>query len=146
MRARAGRLSFPRTFACLPWCWRLLRDVLANRICSCASAIAATAEQLLLPNASSPIARRFPGQPPERCSEGCLRGIAKRRCDRHDRCVSVAQHVHGLLEPVLAQPGMRRKPGAFLEGAAEMEARQADLRSQRCERYVRITVRAQALD
>src|SRR3977135_1871789 len=144
MRARAGRLSFPRTFACLPWCWRLLRDVLANRICSCARAIAATAEQLLLPNASPPIARRFPGQPPERSSEGCLRGIAERRCDRHDRCVSVAQHVHGLLELVLAQPGMTRKPGAFLEGAAEMKARQASIRRQRSEGDVRVAVRAQA--
>jgi hypothetical protein len=36
--------------------------------------------------------------------------------------LSVAQHVRGLIEPVLAQPGMRRKPGAFLEGTAEMEA------------------------
>jgi hypothetical protein len=31
-----------------------------------------------------------------------LRGLAKRRCNRHDRRIGVAQHVHGRLEPVLA--------------------------------------------
>src|SRR5712692_5351630 len=63
-----------------------------------------TAERLMLTHASPPIARRFPGQSPERCGEGRLRGIAKLHRHRHDRCVSVAQHIHGLLEPVLPQP------------------------------------------
>ena len=64
-------------------------------------------QRLLLARASSPIARGFAGQLPERRGKGGLGGIAKRRRDRHDRCVSVAQHLHGLLEPVLAQPRMR---------------------------------------
>src|SRR3546814_8345191 len=80
------------------------------------------------------------------CSSDLLRGIAKRGRDRDDRFVRVAQHVHRLLEPVLAQPGMRRKPGAFLEGTAEVEARQAGIRSESRERDVRIAVRTQALD
>jgi hypothetical protein len=56
----------------------------------------------------------------ERGGEGSLGGIAKRRRDRDDGPVGVAQHVHSLLELVLAKPGMRRKPGAFLEGAVEV--------------------------
>src|SRR5438128_1498885 len=103
----------------------MLRDVLTNQSCGRASAIAVIAERLLLPKASSPIARGFSGQPPERRSEGGLGGITKRGGDRHDRRVGVAQHVHGLLESVLAQPGMRRKPGAFLEGTAEVRDRPA---------------------
>ena len=51
-----------------------------------------------------------------------------------------------LLEPLLAQPGVRRKPGALLEGAAEVEARQAGVRCERSERYVSIAARAQAFD
>src|SRR3546814_16607536 len=68
------------------------------------------------------------------CSSDLLRGIAKRGRDRDDRFVRVAQHVHRLLEPVVAQPGMRRKPGACLEGTAEVEARQAGIRSERSEK------------
>src|SRR5689334_8616996 len=124
----------------------MLRDVLANRSCACASTIALIAERLLLPEASSPIAWGFSGQPPERRSECGLGGITNRGGDRHDGCVSVAQHVRGLLESVLAQPGMRRKPGAFLEGTAEVEARQSGIRSERCERDVGIAIGTQAFD
>src|SRR5579859_69287 len=92
-------------------CLRRLRcghgDDLADRSCSCARAIALPAARLLLTHASAPIARRLAGQLFEGGSEGRLRGVAKLRRDRHDRYISVAQHVHGLLEPVLAQPGMR---------------------------------------
>jgi hypothetical protein len=41
-----------------------------------------------------------------RCESG-LRRIAKGGPDQRDRFIAVAQHVHGLLEPVLAQPRMR---------------------------------------
>src|SRR6186713_182049 len=104
------------------------------------------AERWLLSHAPPPAARGFAGQLPERRREGGLGPVAKRCGDGHDGCVSVAQHVHRLLEPVLAQPGMRRKPCAFLEGATEMEARQAGIRSQRTERDVGIAVRAHAFD
>ena len=87
----------------LPW----HRDDLANWVCSCPRAIDVPVERLLLTRALPPIARGFAGQLPECRGEGRLGGIAKRRCDGDDRRVSVAQHVHCLLEPVLAQPGMR---------------------------------------
>src|SRR5215469_12781852 len=90
------------------------------------------------PHLSSPFTRRFTGHLSEGGGEGSLGGVAERGCDRDDRRVGIAQHVHGLLEPVLAQPGMRRKSGAFLESAAEVEARQAGLRSQRTKRDVGI--------
>src|ERR1700730_4524317 len=127
-------------------CWRGYRDGLANRDRDCARTIAVVAELLLPTRAPPPIARGFSSQLPERCGEGGFGGIAKRRRHRHDRSIRVAQHVHCLLEPVLAQPGMRRKPGAFLEGTAEVEARQAGLRSETRERDVRIAVRTQAFD
>jgi len=79
----------------------------------------AFAELLLATRAPPPIARGFARELPERR----LRGEAKLRHNRHDRCFGVAQHVHGRLVPVLAQPGTRRKLGAFLEGVAEVEAR-----------------------
>jgi hypothetical protein len=41
---------------------------------------------------------------------------------------------------------MRRQPRALLEGAAEVEARQAGIRSQRGKGDVRIVVRVQTLD
>jgi len=82
------------------------RDDLPDRHCGYARAIDVTAERLRLAHASPPIARRFAGQLPERGGEGGLGGIAKLRRDRHDRRVGVAQHVHGLLESVLAQPGV----------------------------------------
>jgi len=107
--ARGGTgsdVAFPNHLFLHPvGCWH--RDDLANRSCGCASAIAAPVDQLLLPHAPPPIARGFAGQLPERGREGGLRGIAKRCCDRHNRLVGVPQHVHGPLEPVLAQPGMR---------------------------------------
>src|SRR6266850_1722923 len=103
-----------------PWsvsCRREHRDglYLADQTCDCPRAIAVPVERLLLTPAPPPIARGFTGQLPERRGKGGLGGVAERRCNRDDRGVGVAQHVHGLLEPVLAQPGMRRKPGAFLE-------------------------------
>src|SRR5262245_58445293 len=64
-------------------------------------------QRLLLTCASSPTARSLAG---ERRSEGGLRAIAKRRRHRGDRCVSVARHLNGLLEPVVAQPGVRCSP------------------------------------
>src|SRR3981189_2417548 len=109
-------------------------DHLPNRIRDCPRAIDVPVERLLLTRAPPPIARSFASQLPERRGEG------------NGRCVGVAQHVHGLLEPMLAQPGMRRKPGAFLEGAAEVEARQPGLGGESGERDVRITVRAEAFD
>src|SRR5690349_2190512 len=121
-------------------------DGLTDQVCRCPRAIAVAVERLLLTHAPPPIARGFAGQLSECRSEGSLRGVAKRRCDRDHRIVGVAQHLHGLLEPVLAQPGMRREPGALLEGATEVKARQAGIRSQRRKGDVRIVVRAQALD
>src|SRR5690349_8075409 len=103
-------------------------------------------ERLLLTHASPPIARRFAGRSPERRGECRLRGVAKLRRNEGDRTVGVAKHGPGLLEPVLTQPGVRRKPGAFLEGAAEVKARQAGIGSQSIEGDVRIAVRAQAFD
>src|SRR5437868_13218623 len=126
---------------CLRLVWLWYGPVLANWICGCPRAIAVPVERLLLTHAPPPIARGLAGELPERRGEGGLGGIAKRCRDRHDRFVAVAQHVHGLLEPVLAQPGMRRKPGAFLEGTAEVEARKAGVRSQRSERNIRIAIR-----
>src|SRR5437879_2431089 len=100
-------------------------DHLPNRIRDCPRAIDVPVERLLLTRAPPPIARGFTGQLPERRGEGGLGGVAKRRRDGDDRGVGVAQHVHGLLEPMLAQPGMRRTPGAFIDGAAEVKARRA---------------------
>ena len=74
----------------------------SNPVCPCPRAIVAIVERLLLTCASSPIARPLAGQLPECRSEGGLRGIAKRGCDRHDRVVGVAQHFHSLLKLVLA--------------------------------------------
>jgi len=109
-----GPIKFFQAMACLPGCWHELRDglYLADPTCDCPRAIAVPVERLLLTRASSPIARGFAGQLPERRSEGGLGGIAKCRCDRDDRRVGVAQHVHCLLELVLAKPGM---PGSFQE-------------------------------
>src|ERR1700761_527233 len=101
------------------------RAHLANRLRPCSSAIAAVAERLLLTCTSPPISRSITGQSLECGGERRLGSVAKRNGDGHDRHVGVAQHLHGLLEPVLAQPRMGREPGAFLEGATEMEARQA---------------------
>src|SRR3954471_19615934 len=117
-----------------PWLWREQRDgrYLADQTRHCPSAIAVPVERLLLTHAPPPIARGFAGQLPERRGEGGLRGVAERRRDRDDRVVGLTQHLHGLFDPVLAQPGMRREPRALLEGAAEVEARQAGIRSQRC--------------
>src|SRR3954447_22838219 len=115
LRLQAGRhISSRSSFVSVRW-WCGHHDDLAARSGGCASAIAVIAERLLLPKAPPPIARGFSGQLPERRGEGGLGSITKRGGDRHDRRVGVAQHVHGLLESVLAQPGMRRKPGAFLE-------------------------------
>src|SRR4029079_10032226 len=121
-------------------------DGLTDQVCRCPRAIAVAVERLRLTYAPPPIARGFAGQLSEGRSKGSLRGVAKRRCDRDDRVVGVAQHLRGLLEPVLAQPGMRREPRARLEGAAELEARQAGIRSQRGKGDVRIVVRVQTLD
>src|SRR5438552_7967280 len=111
---------------------------LRDRRCGCASAIDAVAERLLLPDAPAPIARGVAGQLLERRRESCLRSVTKLCGHQLDRRVGIAQHVHGPLEPLLAQPGVRRKPGALLEGAAEMEARETGVRCERRERYVRI--------
>src|SRR5437879_11025079 len=62
-----------------------------------------------LPRTSSPIAWGFAGQLLERRGERSLGSVAKLRRHRHDRPVGIAQHVHVLLEPMLAQPSMRRK-------------------------------------
>src|SRR5207237_9188168 len=99
-----------------------------------------------LPRTSSPIAWGFAGQLLERRGERSLGSVAKLRRHRHDRPVGIAQHVHGLFEPMLAQPSMRRKPGAFLESTAEVEAGQAGIGSKCCKRDVSIAVRAQAFD
>ena len=93
----------------------MLRNVFISCSLSCACDVTFTA--CAVANRSE-----FHRSSSERGGEGGLGGIAERGCDRHDRYVGVAQHVHGLLEPVLAQPGMRRQPGAFLEGTAEVEA------------------------
>src|SRR5262245_37803939 len=69
-------------------------DGLSDRGYGCARAIAVPVERLLLTPGPPPIARGFAGQLPERRSERGLRGIAERRCDRHDRLVGVTQHVH----------------------------------------------------
>jgi hypothetical protein len=60
-------------------------------------------------------ANRLAGQLPEGGRERHLRGISERNCDRDDRIIGDAQHLHDLLEPVLAQPGMRRKPARSAE-------------------------------
>lgn len=96
-----------RGHVCIRLCRRGHCGDLADWSCDCPRAIAAPVERLLLPHAPSPIARGFAGQLPERRREGGLGRIAKGGCDRHDRLISVPQHVHGLLETVLAQPGMR---------------------------------------
>lgn len=57
--------------------------------------------RLLSTHAPSPIARGFTGQFAKSGSESGLGGIAERRCDRHDGCIGIAQHVHGLFKPVL---------------------------------------------
>src|SRR6476620_8591642 len=88
-------------------CWRGHCSDLANWICDCPRAIAVPVERLLLTHAPSPIARRLAGQLSERRGEGGLRRITKRGCNRDNRFVGITQHVHGLLVPVLAQPGMR---------------------------------------
>src|SRR4029079_16259711 len=94
----------------------------------------------------SPIARGVPGQLPEGGGERGLGRIAERDRDPEDRRVGAAQHVFGLREPLLAPPGMWGKPGAFPEGAAEVESRKTGIRSERRERYVSVDVRVQALD
>src|SRR3954469_14503369 len=90
-------------------------DGLIDQVCRCPRAIAVAVERLLLTHAPAPIARGFAGQLSEGRSEGRLRGVAKRCCDRDDLVVGVAQHLQGLREPVLAQPGVRREPRALLE-------------------------------
>src|SRR5437764_12436844 len=82
-------------------------DHLLNRIRDCPRAIDVPVERLLLTRAPPPIARSFAGQLPECRGEGGLGGVAKRRCNRDDRRVGVAKHVHCLLEPVLPQPSVR---------------------------------------
>lgn len=104
-----GPMKFFQAIACLPGCWREHRDdpVLVDQTCDCPRAIAAPVERLLLTPAPPPIARGLAGQFPERRGESGLGGVAEGGCNGDDRRIGIAQHVHGLLEPVLAQPGMR---------------------------------------
>jgi hypothetical protein len=72
---------------------------LAERVGNCPRAIDVTEEQLLLTRAQAPIGQDLASQPPECSGESGL-------------C---------LLEPVSAQPGVRRKSCAFLERDGALE-------------------------
>jgi hypothetical protein len=102
-RVARSLMELFQTILCLRWLLAWYDDGLANQANGCARAIDALEEQLRLTNAPPPIGRCFSGHPPECGCERCLRGITKDGCDHRDRIVGVAQHAHGLFEPVPTQ-------------------------------------------
>src|SRR5262249_33887108 len=91
---------------------------LRDRSCGHARAIDEVEGRLLFPHAPAPFAWGVARQFLDRRRERSLRSVTKLCGYQFDRRVGIAQHVHGSFEPLLAQPGVRRKPGALLEGAA----------------------------